>query len=267
VFSVRIVDSQDVSDLAFCTKCKVPKDCSEFNKDRSKGNGLKSACRECTKGMYKKWSSSEEGQSYKKEYDKKRFSEHRESELLRSKNWRDKNLEHHRSQVSAWKEKNPDKVKATERRRLEDPVRRSARNAWYRKKRREDMNFRIAGSLRSRLRAATHAQLKGKSPKQGSAIESLGCSMKEFLLHLSSQFQQGMSWENYDEWHIDHIQPLSGFDLSDPVQVKKVCHYSNLQPLWAEDNLKKGESNDHVDNVAYKILLSYPNPPQGELRE
>lgn len=228
------------SDLALCSKCKVPKDRSDFNKDKYQKNGLKSACRECTKGMYKKWSSSEVGQLYRKEYDSQRYWENLPREKKRMKKWRDANREYCIEQTREWRKNNPDKVKATQKHRYDDPVRRNARNAWYRKKRREDMNYRIAGSLRSRLRAATYAQLKGKSPKKGSAIENLGCSMEEFLLHLSSQFQLGMSWDNYGEWHIDHVLPLSGFDLSAPEQVKKVCHYTNLQPLWAEDNVRKG---------------------------
>jgi hypothetical protein len=49
-----------------------------------------------------------------------------------------------------------------------------------------------------------------------------------------------MSWENYGKWHIDHIKPLSLFDLEDPEQLKQACHYTNLQPLWAEENIRKG---------------------------
>jgi len=94
---------------------------------------------------------------------------------------------------------------------------------------------RISYNLRRRLQKA----LKGNF-KTGSAVRDLGCSIEELKIHLESQFQPGMSWENYGEWHIDHIYPLSKVDLTDREQFKKVCHYRNLQPLWSRDNLRKG---------------------------
>ena len=68
----------------------------------------------------------------------------------------------------------------------------------------------------------------------------LNCSVKHFKEHLKKQFTKGMSFENYGKWHIDHITPCRLFDLSDPQERKECFHYSNLQPLWAKDNLKKG---------------------------
>ncbi len=90
---------------------------------------------------------------------------------------------------------------------------------------------RLAMSLRKRLRSAI---------KFGSHVQNLGCSIEELKSYLESKFQPGMSWENREKWHIDHILPLSKFDLSDPEQLRKACHYSNLQPLWAFDNMSKG---------------------------
>lgn len=68
-------------------------------------------------------------------------------------------------------------------------------------------------------------------------IELLGCSIKEFKLYIENQFVKGMTWENYGRWHIDHIIPLaSGNDK------EKLCHYTNLRPLWAKENLRRGKS-------------------------
>ncbi len=94
---------------------------------------------------------------------------------------------------------------------------------------------RLAYNLRVRLRKA----LKGNT-KTGSAVRDLGCSIEELKIYLENKFQLGMTWKNYGEWQIDHIIPLSAVDLTDRVQFKKVCHYTNLQPLWAIDNRSKG---------------------------
>lgn len=101
---------------------------------------------------------------------------------------------------------------------------------------REDVKYRLSVALRRRLYMA----VKGRH-RSGTAIDELGCSIEELKQHLEAQFKEGMSWENWGRygWHIDHIMPLSSFNLTDPAQVKAACHYTNLQPLWAEENLRK----------------------------
>lgn len=100
-----------------------------------------------------------------------------------------------------------------------------------------DVNFRLKACLRTRLRFA----LKGNT-KPEATLNLLGCTVEELKKHLEEQFLPGMTWDNWttNGWHIDHVQPLSAFDLLDPEQLKKACHYTNLQPLWAEDNIRKG---------------------------
>jgi len=72
-------------------------------------------------------------------------------------------------------------------------------------------------------------------------IPLLGCRVTELVQYLEAKFQPGMSWENRHLWHIDHIQALALFDLTDPLQCAQAFHYTNLQPLWAADNLRKGK--------------------------
>lgn len=123
----------------------------------------------------------------------------------------------------------------------------------YRNKNKERVNERtrknekkrygsdIQYKLRHVLRVRLHDALKGRC-KSGSAVQDLGCPVDELKKHLEAQFQSGMTWDNWstDGWHVDHIVPLSRFDLTNRDQLLKAIHFTNLQPLWAEDNLKKG---------------------------
>lgn len=113
--------------------------------------------------------------------------------------------------------------------------------ATYRKRRRaDDPVFKLLDNLSSRLRMA----LK-RGSKSASTHEFLGCTGMELRHHLESLFQPGMSWANYGRggWHVDHKRPCASFDLADPEQQRACFHYTNLQPLWELDNLKKGSKS------------------------
>lgn len=101
----------------------------------------------------------------------------------------------------------------------------------------DDPQYRLRDLLRSRLRGA----LAGRD-KAGSAVELLGCSVPEAVRHIERQFHDGMTWENRGvKWHLDHIRPLAGFDLTDPAQLAQACHFTNLRPLAAVANIAKGD--------------------------
>ena len=100
-----------------------------------------------------------------------------------------------------------------------------------------DSNYRITKILRRRV----YDFVKNKKFK---TMELLGCSIEKLWEHLESKFQPGMTRENHGKWHIDHIRPCISFNLTDLEQQKICFHYTNLQPLWAEDNLKKGAKYD-----------------------
>ena len=95
---------------------------------------------------------------------------------------------------------------------------------------------KLAPTLRARVREALRWSGAQKSK---STMDLVGCSIPELRKRLTQQFLPGMTWDNYGEWHIDHIRPCASFDLTDPEQQKQCFHYSNLQPLWAADNLRK----------------------------
>lgn len=97
-----------------------------------------------------------------------------------------------------------------------------------------DLSYRLRRVIGSRV----HMALKGK--QIFSSINLLGCSIFNLRKHLEFMFRPGMSWSNYGEWHIDHIRPCANFDLTKPKQQKECFHYTNLQPLWASENLSKG---------------------------
>jgi hypothetical protein len=109
---------------------------------------------------------------------------------------------------------------------------------WEADKKARDIVFRIQKNIRSRLRAAI---LNGQ--KRGSAVRDLGCSIPELKKYIEARFEPGMSWDNWaiDTWHIDHYIPLISFRLTDRGQFLSAVHHTNLQPLWAAENLKKSD--------------------------
>jgi len=136
-----------------------------------------------------------------------------------------------------WRQNNADYVLEYNKKYVKEN--RKAISAQEKDRLRHDICFKLAKRLRSRLFSAVKT-----NQKTGSAIKDLGCGIKELKIHLEKQFEPGMTWDNHGlhGWHIDHIRPLASFDLTDIEQVRVACHYTNLQPLWAIDNLKKGNN-------------------------
>lgn len=104
----------------------------------------------------------------------------------------------------------------------------------YRKKY-EQGDGKLPKNLRRRLTCAIRGNYRA-----GSAVRDLGMSISDFRVHFATKFEPGMTWENWGEWHIDHIRPLASFDLTDRAQLLQAVHHTNLQPLWADANRSKG---------------------------
>lgn len=104
-----------------------------------------------------------------------------------------------------------------------------------------DPTYRLSCSVRKRVPSLLRSALAGRS---GQSLELLGCTAPDYKLYLEGLFEPGMTWENWGEWHIDHVRPFASFDLSDPNQQRAAFHYLNTRPSWASENLSKGSVYD-----------------------
>ena len=158
-------------------------------------------------------------------------------------NFRERNPGRMEELCSIYYEKNKDRyIERAKKRNKENPEIANATHARWAKRSNytmnrynNDINFQLRVRLRNRLRTALKLNFKS-----GNTVELLGCSLEEFKQHLESKFEPGMTWQESGKWHIDHIRPVTAFDLSDPAQQRDCCHYTNLQPMWVIDNIKKG---------------------------
>jgi len=142
------------------------------------------------------------------------------------KEWSKTKRKELREYHSIWRDKN--RVSINEKTRL-----------WYLNRRRTDPSFR----LKSNTRTALWACLKERSvAKYRSTFDILGYTIEELMNHLELLFTDGMTWDNYGEWHVDHKIPMSSFvfETIDDDEFKECWKLDNLQPLWALDNLSKG---------------------------
>lgn len=114
---------------------------------------------------------------------------------------------------------------------------------WVKEKRKTDEVFRITCNIRTRL---WHALRNQQADKPCASLDLLGCSVSEYREYIEGLFTEGMTWENYGlhGWHIDHRRPIASFNLLDEEEVKKAFHYTNTQPMWAEENLRKGDKTE-----------------------
>lgn len=111
-----------------------------------------------------------------------------------------------------------------------------------------DPEFKLRALLSHRVRRAIYDQ---KGEKSAKTLELLGCSIEKARIHIEIQFREGMNWENHgiNGWHIDHIIPCSSFDLTKKEEQNICFNYKNLQPLWAGENLSKGNRRDWQQEI------------------
>jgi len=191
--------------MKVCNRCGVEKQSDDFTKDCTKKDGLRTRCRMCSKEIY---------------------LENRDKEIQRAKTYqknnREKVLKQKLIHAKKYFIKNRDKIKEYQRN-------------YKVSRRKNDILFRLSCNLSSRVRQFL---LVKNITKKNTTFELVGCSPQELKIHLEQKFIEGMSWENQGRWHIDHRIPLSSAKTEE--ELYKLCHFTNLQPMWALDNIKKG---------------------------
>jgi hypothetical protein len=251
---IKIIDGKCV-----CNKCNIELPISEFYK---RGDRIKNPCKKCSNERkrinHKKWRQTEQGRVKLKE-SKKRYKQKLSNEkklvreqkrkekeiLLREKELRKELRKEERLRVKDLKlQKSLEHKKLMEYYKTDEwkeiKKRKNNERHYIRWKRRWENDELFAMKVRLRNLIRNSFRKKGYVKFNTSTEKIVGMNYNDFKVYLESKFLDGMSWENRGEWHIDHIIPLSSAKSED--ELISLSHYSNLQPLWAEDNLKKGST-------------------------
>lgn len=193
--------------MKVCTICHIEKPLSEFSKHKRYHDGIRSDCKSCHNEYNKRFRESTKGKQY------------------------------HKDKTSIWQRSNPERMKEKKKRYRSNPINKFHEKEYKRKKLLSSPGFKIECAVRLRIRSILKVNKISHS-----SIDLIGCSKDELINHLSALFKPGMTLENHGVhgWHVDHVIPCAKFDLTNADQLKQCFHYTNLQPLWCNENWEKG---------------------------
>jgi hypothetical protein len=254
-----------------CTKCKEYKLLEEFNKTKLGPFGKRSDCKQCSSkrfnNYYKK--NNERLKEYSKTYRKenpdkvKKFKKNlqeKKKKISLEKKDRKKNITHYKcclcrmlKPIDSYYKQNRSnckqclaKINKLNRLKRKDNYLEWCR-AYDKNRRKSDPVYKMRRNIRSLI---YHSIKKQGYAKRSKTYKILGCDFDTFKKHIERQFTKGMTWENHGEWHYDHIIPISSAQTEE--EVIKLNHYTNFQPLWAEDNLRK---SDKIEPTQIKLRI------------
>jgi len=205
--------------MKVCTSCRAEKPFSDFHNDKTKKDGKVSRCIPCTRAYrasYYKINS-----EHLKQASRDWHAGNKDRAKARSRQYYLDNIETFREYRKAkyWSDRDANSKKSGE---------------YHLSRLKTDPHYRFVARCRKRVWAAFFE--KGYS-KKTKTFALLGCSKEELISYIESKFKEGMTWDNYGEWHLDHKLPFSA--AKNEREVEMLCHYTNLQPLWASDNVSK----------------------------
>jgi hypothetical protein len=227
--------------MKICTKCQAEKPKNEFNNWKHGKDEKFHRCKKCCSDANKLYRQKNRDVllEYNRRYSKNHYEQNKEIVDAKNKRNYEQNKEKWKATRKKYYEENKERLLRLQKERLKDPAKRKRHNEVSAKRDRErckiDPNYKVKKRLRTRIWNALCGLYKTNKTES-----LLGTSIDELKTHLESKFVAGMTWENYGDWHIDHIVPCDSFDLSIEENQKKCFHYTNLQPLWAVDNIRKG---------------------------
>lgn len=202
-------------EFKICPKCGEEKELSEFNIKKSLKSGHSAECKKCE-------------QMSRKIY----FQNNKKMLLEKKQKWRKENPEKYKEQTHKYYEKT--KESQLQKKKVWIENNREKYNSYWVNRKKDDPSFSLLCGMRTRL----WGYLKKKNiTKRNKTLDIVGCTPELLKEHIEKQFVDGMTWGNRGKWHIDHIMPLSSAETEE--ELYALFHYTNLQPLWAEDNIKK----------------------------
>jgi hypothetical protein len=234
-----------------CSRCLIKKDVCEFHKHKGTNDGYYTICKECRKPISKKYS--EENKESISTYRTKKYYENHEENLLKERERIKNEREVRLNRTKIYYEKNKDKVNEYQKKHYQlnkekyikkakdwrdNNKERSSKSISERKKirKKEDILFRLQIKLKTDIYNSLKRQKRSKKLEL-----IIGLSLEDYKKYIESQFEEWMSWDNWGlhTWHIDHIIPLCSAKTEE--EVYELWHYTNLRPLSAIENLKKGK--------------------------
>jgi hypothetical protein len=233
-----------------CKKCNIEKIYEDFSNNKNEKDGKNTYCKECEKNRKKLYREknreviNERARQWRKN-NPERYEEIIKKYLEKNKHMSSKERTQKYREKEEWREKFKESRKKYYLNNI-DQERKKRREYYYNNKEKErkkndkwrknklinDGFFRMKRRLRERIRNYMKGKHIGKKTK-----DIIGLEYDEFKTYISDKFTDGMCWDNYGKWHLDHIIPLC--EAKNEEELFKLNHYTNLQPLWAEDNIKK----------------------------
>lgn len=215
-----------------CKFCNIEKNVLDFHKRVDSKDGVRNECKECTRIRLNEYR--QKNKENVNKLNRESYYKHIEKRKESSKKYRDNNKL--KTKLRGEKYRNNNKEKIREYFVINREIISKKQSERLKKRKETDNLFRLVCSMRARFSGFLKAN---NITKKNKTFDIVGCTPEELRFFLETKFVEGMTWENYGKkgWSVDHIIPLSSAKTEE--EIYKLCHYTNLQPLWEPDNIRK----------------------------